>query len=221
MDISDALSESFEYAKEAVWGKWMKWILFLVCIIIFPLIPIIFGYQVDVMRGKKPAPELKGFLKLWIDGFKYLVIGFLWMLPAVIVFLVFLLPFIPAIMSGSMQAILMAAGAAVIGLLLAIVVAFIMNLFAIIGVIRFARTGSMGQGFSLSAILATIRGIGWGTYIFALIALWFVVFAISFILSLIPYLGFVLLLIVAPAVAILVARYQSQLYDSAGPAPAA
>jgi hypothetical protein len=97
----------------------------------------------------------------------------------------------------------------------------ILGLFAIIGIIRFARTGKMGEAFNFGAILAHIGRIGWGPYIISLIALIVVVAIVAGILSLIPIVGRILVFILAPVIAIFEARYLALLYDSAGPAPAA
>ncbi|MDD1661488.1 MAG: DUF4013 domain-containing protein, partial [Methanomicrobiales archaeon] len=71
MDIGRVLNESIEYAKDAVWGKWARWILLIIASIIFPLI---MGYELEVYRGKKPAPEPENWGKLFIDGIKLLII---------------------------------------------------------------------------------------------------------------------------------------------------
>jgi len=213
MDIGSALSNSFDYAKEAVWEKWVKWILLLVCTIIFPLLC---GYLLEIFRGKKPAPELNDWVKLFIDGLQYLVIAIIYMIPVVIVFCIFLLPLIPAIISGSPQALALAFGAVMGGSIIAIILAFILSLFSIIGVIRFARTAEMGEAFNFNAILATIGKIGWVSYIISLIVLVVVVAIVAGILSLIPIVGPLLSLILAPVIAIFEARYLALLYDSAG-----
>jgi len=65
--------------------------------------------------------------------------------------------------------------------------------------------------------------IGMGSYIVALILQAIIVFVIMFILELIPYIGFILVLIVTPVILLFQARYLVLLYDSAGqeaPAPA-
>ena len=216
MDIVSALSNSFDYAKEAVWEKWVKWILLLVCTILFPLL---FGYLLEIFRGKKPAPELNDWVKLFIDGLQYLVIAIIYMIPVIIVFGIFLLPVIPAILSGSPQAMMMAWGSAMGGSIIAIILAFILALFAIIGVIRFARTGTMEEAFNFNAILATIGKIGWVSYIISLIVLVVVVAIVTGILSMIPFIGGILVFILFPVIAIFEARYLALLYDSAGPAP--
>ena len=54
MDIGKTLNDSLEYAKDAVWGKWVRWLLLIISSIIFPLM---LGYELEMYRGKKPAPE--------------------------------------------------------------------------------------------------------------------------------------------------------------------
>jgi hypothetical protein len=91
------------------------------------------------------------------------------------------------------------------------------------GSVRFARTGSMGEAFNFSAILAHIGKIGWLSYIFALIVLALVAFVVAVILSVIPVIGQILLFILSPAISIFAARYVTLVYDSvpAGTPPAA
>ena len=50
------LSDSFDYTKEALWGRWIRWLLLLVSVVIFPFI---YGYVARVMSGTKPDPERK------------------------------------------------------------------------------------------------------------------------------------------------------------------
>jgi len=217
MDIGNTLSESLEYAKEAVWGKWVRWLLLLVCVIIFPLI---YGYQLEVYRGKKPAPELTGWGKLFIDGIKYLVITIVYMIPVILAAIIFFIPVVAVFRNPSPQAIMAAWATVAGGIVFLIILACILALFAYIGVIRFARTGSMGEAFNFGAIVSQIGRIGWLSYIFSLIVLIVVVMIIVGIISLIPYLGPFLAFIVSPAIMLFTARFLTLLYDSAGPASA-
>ena len=85
--------------------------------------------------------------------------------------------------------------------------------------VRFARTDSFGEAFNFSAILAHIGRIGWGSYLLALIVLMAVIFVISFVLGIIPVIGWLISIVIGPAISIFAARYITLLYDSA-PAPA-
>ena len=66
--------------------------------------------------------------------------------------------------------------------------------------------------------------IGWGTYIIAFILM--LVCAVAFviittILAMVPFVGWVIRLVLTPVYAIFVARYMSQVYDHGEPQPAA
>jgi predicted PurR-regulated permease PerM len=74
----------------------------------------------------------------------------------------------------------------------------------------------------LSAILTTIRTMGWSSYIVLLIGFIIatVIYAvITGIFSAIPYIGWVLVLIVNPVFMIFTARYFSLVYDQGEPRP--
>jgi hypothetical protein len=220
MDIGKALNDSLEYAKDAVWEKWVRWILLIISTIIFPLI---LGYELEVYRGKKPAPEPSDWGKLFIDGIKLFIIQLIYAIPVLIVAVIFIGTGVILAIGGSPGAAMAAIGTIALGVILTLIVAIIIGLFEAMGVVRFARTGKMGEAFNFNAILAQIGKIGWGSYIIALIVVFIVAFIIAAILSIIPVIGGLLMLIVAPALAIFVARYITLLYDSvpqgAPPAP--
>jgi hypothetical protein len=209
MDIGSVLNDSIGYAKDAVWGKWARWILLIIASIIFPLI---MGYELEVYRGKKPAPEPVGWVKLFIDGIKLLIIQIIYAIPALIV--LFATIGAGALAIRSPAAAMAMWGAFAIGIVITVIVAFIVGLFELIGVVRFARTGKMGEAFNFSAITDRIGKIGWGSYILALIVLGIVVCIIAFILSAIPFIGWLLFLIAIPALVIFSARFVTLIYDS-------
>ncbi|HOD86574.1 MAG TPA: DUF4013 domain-containing protein, partial [Methanoculleus sp.] len=86
MDYGKMLSDSFSYAKDAVWGKWVQWILLVISTIIFPLI---IGYMVRIYSGAKPAPDAGNWVKTFIDGLKLIIIGIIYSIPVFIVALIF------------------------------------------------------------------------------------------------------------------------------------
>jgi hypothetical protein len=238
------LDDSFSYAKEGVVGKWKHWLLLIVCLIIFPLI---LGYMVRIYRGEKPAPELKGWGTLFIDGLKLLAVSLIYALPIILLVIAAFLPLISTFISaGALSAdfatmtdvqaeqwitshpeIISALGTMLILLLVAIIVAIIISIFSFIGSVRFARTGRIGEGFNFSEILAQIRRIGWLRYIAALIII--AVIGIVFVtvlqlLKLIPMVGEIVFLIVIiilyPPFVMFTSRYASLVYDCGEPAPA-
>ena len=167
--------------------------------------------------GDKTGSRLHGWTELFVDGIKLAVVWFLWVLPLFVILAV-----------GAALAIaffVVSPGAemnwTILGILLLLVLVEIMLLvcvvlFGILGAVRFARTGSIREGIHVSAILATIRTIGWVSYLISLlvIAVVCVIYAlITAVLSVIPYIGWVLVMIVAPFFSIFFGRYFTLVYD--------
>ncbi len=218
MGISENISESFGYTKEALIGKWVRWIL-LIIISIIPFVNFIAnGYIIRVMRGTKPAPELEDYWQLFVDGILYSIIMFIWMIPVIIVGVILVGGSLFALASAPDTISTAAMAGMILGLLVTFIVAILCGLFAYIGVVRFARMEKFGEAFAFGEIKDKIGAIGWANYIIALIVMGIVVFVIAFILgilSLIPILGWILLFAAIPFLNIFYARFISNLYDSA------
>lgn len=211
------VGDSFEYAKEAVVGKWNKWLMLIIATILLGL-PLM-GYSLKVLRGEKPAPEVTDWGTLFIDGIKAFIVYLIYAIPIIIVYAILLVVGIGAMATGDQTAAVAGIGVMLVGLLVVFVLAIIIAIFEVIGMVRFARTGSIGEAFNFSAILATIAKIGWVPYIIALVVLIVVGFIFGIIvgiLMMIPILGILLYLCLISPWALFVARYVCQLYDSAG-----
>lgn len=219
MDYGNMVGESFEYAKEAVVGKWNKWVMLIIATILLGL-PLM-GYAMKVLRGEKPAPEVNDWGTLFIDGIKAFIVSLIYAIPLIIVWFIVIGASAIAIMSGNYTAMIAAFGAMAIGLLVMFVLAVIIAVFEVIGMVRFARTGSIGEAFNFSAILATIGRLGWVPYLIALFVL--IVVAVVFgiivaIIQIIPILGMIIYLCLIAPWTLFVARYVCQIYDAAGAA---
>jgi hypothetical protein len=218
MGIGELISDSFGYVNEGLIGKWVRWIILIISSIIFPLI---MGYSLRVMKGTTPAPEPGEYLGMFIDGIKMIIIEIVYMIiPFIIGIGVFFLS--GGFGSLTMYGMNVNSPAAYIGMLIAtggislllfMFVAFIFSLFGIIGMVRFARTGKMGEAFAFGEISSTIGKIGWIQYIIALLLIFIVVFIIYAIIAFIPVIGWLINIVIAPYIAILFARYYSNLYD--------
>ena len=225
MNYGSMLGDSFDYTKNGLLGKWWKWLLLFISMVIFPLW---MGYQWKIYQGESRAPVLNDWVGMFINGIKLTVVGIIYFLIPMIVFMV---------VGGAgifMGAATDNLGAgALIGILIGLVVFFIFSLIALMALIRFARTDNFGEAFNFSAIVAHIGKIGWVGYILALIILWVVVGAaalvfalvtsvISLILALIPFVGWILALIldvilailIGPFVGVFTTRYFTNIYDS-------
>lgn len=233
MDYSSMLSDSFQYAKDCVWGNARRWLLLLVSMIIFPFI---LGYCVRIYRGERPAPELEQWGSLFVDGLKLFVIELIYAAPVILLIIIAFLPFFSTLISagfitegtGTMtetQAeqffaahpeILSSLGIMLVLIIVAVILAIIIGIFSFIGAIRFARTGSIAEGFNFSAILGTIRKIGWINYLLALIIICVIGLVYGFVMNIvmmIPIIGFVIWFFLYPPFIIFGSRYASLVYD--------
>ena len=209
MDIGQMLNESFAYAKEGLWGKWVNWLLLIISAIIFPLL---LGYTMEIMRGKKPAPPLENWGRMFIDGLKLFVVGIIYALPVIILAIVLIGGSVLLFMNPN--ALIEGLGTFFIGLIIIIVVAVLISLISTMGNVRLSRTNHMGEAFNFHAIFGHIGRIGWGNYFFALLVMDIIIGVIVLLIALIPVAGGFINLILAPAYSIFTARYITQIYDS-------
>ncbi|MCK4269500.1 MAG: DUF4013 domain-containing protein [Methanogenium sp.] len=205
------LGDSFEYTKEALIGKWTRWFLLIICAIIFPLFG---GYSVRIMSGAKPAPELENWGSLFIDGIKLLVLGLIYSIPVMIVAFLVLGGSIMALASGSDSVVAAGIAGLLGGLLIVLILALIIGLISIMGMIRFSRTGSMGEAFNFSAIFETIGKIGWVHYIIAVVVMVVLLGVVYSVLGMIPVIGWLLSILLMPAFGIFEYRYFTAIYES-------
>lgn len=145
----------------------------------------------------------QSFFSLFIDGIKLCVINIVYMIIPMLAFIATVgYAIIGIISSGediSLASILPIVGGVITGLVITIILAIIFGLLGIIGSVRFARTGEMGQAFAIGEIMATIGRIGWVHYIASIIALMVVVFfliiiitIIELVLAIVPIAGWII-----------------------------
>lgn len=264
MDYGSMLTDSFEYAKEALLGKWVRWFLFIIFGLPFALIQFAFdpeqimdkatgafypelihwdqlavligvgilfgffvaGYMVRIYRGVNPAPDFDNWPGLFIEGLKLNIVWFIWFLPFLLVMAgAFALIFVTVLsvqVNGPSGSLLASLGVLLVLLLVCLVLAIIAILYSYLGAVRFARTGSILEGIRFREITALIRNMGWGTYLIALIVMLvagFVFGIVTMILSLIPFIGWALVVFVTPFATILFGRYATLVYEQAEKRP--
>jgi hypothetical protein len=95
-----------------------------------------------------------------------------------------------------------------IGLLLMFFILIIMSM----GIVNMVKKDSFAKAFAFGEVLAVIRRIGWGTYIFWTIVIFVCGLIVSGIGS-IPGFGWVISLIVSPIIGVFVARSSSLVYS--------
>jgi hypothetical protein len=224
MEFGNMLGESFAYTKEGVVDKINKWVMLAIATLIL-CIPLM-GYVMKIFRGEKPAPEVDDWGKLFVDGIMYIIVSIIYAIPLIILQMLMFGAVAASAMTGDPSAMMTGMAGAGILFLIYIIVAIIIGLVAPIALIRFARSGSFGEAFNFSAILATIGKIGWINYIIAMIIvaivigipvaiIYVILIALIFALSIIGLLiAAVVFLFLIPVVAVFQSRYITQIYDS-------
>jgi hypothetical protein len=219
MDFGNMIGESFEYAKDAVFGNYKKWLMLVVATILLG-IPL-FGYLMKVLRGENPSPEVEDWGTLFVDGIKYLAIALIYAIPLIIVGILIVRAVVAGMTAGTLADMMTAFGLIVVGLAIMVIIAIFIAVFEITGVVRLARTGRIREAFNFNEILVTIKKLGWGHYLIAigiLIITGFIMEIIFNVLMIIPILGGIICLFLIAPFALFIARYICLLYDNAGTA---
>lgn len=185
------------------------------------------GYMVRIYRGVKPAPDFTGWASLFLDGIRLDIVMLVWFLPAIILMLLVLVIALgwilrPGLLAGFGNPLVLILGGIIL-LIAALVLLILAALYATLGAIRFARTGSMVEGWRYSALSGIIKQIGWGNYIIALILLGVASFFFNLVVSIpaiIPYVGWIVPVCLSPLLTVFAARYIMLVY-TAGEAPVA
>ena len=209
MDSGQMLNESYEYVKEALWEKWGKWILLIISAIIFPLL---LGYTMEVMRGKKPAPPPENWGRLFVDGLKLFVAGIIYALPVILLAIVLIGGSILLLMNP--DTLVKGLGTFFVSIIVIIVVAVLISLVSAMGNVRLSRTNSIAEAFNFGAIFKHIGTIGWGNYFISLLIMDIIIVIVVIVIALIPFIGGLINLILAPAYSIFTSRYITRIYDS-------
>ena len=224
MDYAYALTDAVRYTRDTVWGRCGRWILLAISTVIFPFI---LGYIMEIFRGSSVPPECTNWLTRFIDGLKYLVASIIYVIPVIIVLVLSMLPMILEFMNQ------MANGSAdinfsafiphlvplIIGVVIAVILALVISVISIIGIIRMARTNRFFEAFHFSAILNTIRTIGWKVYIIGLVNIWLISLLIGFVIDTlvtVDLTNIFVALFIWPLIIIFESRYLTLLYESSG-----
>jgi hypothetical protein len=207
----DTIAKTTDFSWEQVpWGQVAALVIAGILLSFF-----LSGYVVRIYRGVQPAPDFDDWGALFLDGLKMQVLGLIWFLPVIIPILV-LVALSLAGLSGPGPGSMGLAVALLVMLVIMMVVLLVVSLFIPMALIRFARTGSIREGLRYSEINAHIGRIGWGQYIVALIVLVAVslIFGVLItVLALIPFIGWVLQLILTPLLTVFTARFYTLVYE--------
>ncbi|MCX8205260.1 MAG: DUF4013 domain-containing protein [Candidatus Nezhaarchaeota archaeon] len=184
-------------------------------LVVLNIIPIVnfivagYGWRVIEETPKSDAPpQLEGFLGLWVKGLKMVVVAVIYMLiPMVLLGLGLMFmegfpppPFRPFVSWG------------LVGL--GIVLAFLFFIVLSMGIAHMVKTGKLSNAFSIGRVLELIGKVGWGKYLACLVVI-FALNAIAMGLGLIPYIGWIITILVSPLLLVFTTRAIAQLYHEA------
>ncbi len=215
MRLEEVLTDSFNYVKGFI-GNLGRYIL-LVVLYAIPIVNLIaLGYSWRVIEETPKtdtSPPLEGFLGLWVKGLKVAVAGVIYMLIPCVVFMLGLLS-VRAGFGFFLFPYALFTGLALSLFLLFLVLSFFFLVFLSMAITHMVKTGRFSKAFSIGEILGVIGRIGWGRYLAWLLVV-FVLVAIVAGLNSIPYIGYIISVLVSPLILVFVARSAARLYSEA------
>jgi hypothetical protein len=168
------------------------------------------GYIVRLMKGDPAPPEFDNWLLLLRDGIKVHVIPLVWLfVPMGLAFIEYTIGS-SGLLSGKPPISYLALFLIIILVVIQLVILFYAVTYGIIGAIRFARSGSVGQAFAVLAIKKTLKRIGIVRYYLGLgviTIVWLAFSLVLYILSLLPFPGIIIPLCIAPFLNVFCVRF--------------
>jgi hypothetical protein len=239
MDYAAMVRDAFAFTKAGVFenrGRWMRLILALILL----AIPMN-GYLMRIYRGTETAPEVDGWGRLCIDGIKLMIVGCIYAIPVLIVWLAIYGPMFAAIFTGDSS--MMKTWTPNMALMaLMYLFEFAIAVIMPVASIRFARSGRFADAFKFTAMKEHIGKIGWINYIVGILvvailvaipmcAIVFIFIVLGVLAAIVTgfngaaILGLIALailvcLVICPLFSVFQARYWTRLYDSGAAAPA-
>lgn len=198
-------------------GELIPWTpLILLILAGFLLYFVTSGYLVRVFRGTTTPPVFDNWVSLYTEGIKMNIVCVLWFVPVVLVFAALLTLLALIVFATGIDSVALRVGGLLVTLLATALVLVVALLYSTLAEVRYARTGSIREGLRFTALSGVIREIGWGRYIISLIVLMVVLFFLFLVVStfrVVPYVGWILPMLLNPFIFVFYARYLSRVYD--------
>lgn len=215
MDIGKNIGQSFDYAKKLFDN--LGQLLILIIISIIPIVDfIMLGYVMKVARETPESdhpPTLTNYGSLFVDGLKVVVVGIIYMIiPAILIGLSVIPFFIVTPSYFPIPLMYMTTFFVVIFAVLGLALAFFISMIFYMALVNMAKYGSISKAFAFSEILDIIKKVGWGSYILWIIVI-FILMVIVGAIGSIPVVGWLISLIIAPAVATFAFRSAALVYS--------
>jgi len=217
LDLSKNLTDAFEYTKGLFtdFGR-------LVILIILDVIPIVnfivMGYLAKCIKESptsKSPPQLANYGDLWVQGAKIFVVSLVYLIIPIALI-------IPLVIAATAFGFLWGwggfwVGPAVIILgIVGVILLFLLTLVVVMAIVNMVKKNSMSKAFAIGEILEVIRRVGWGNYIMWAIVI-FIIGVVVGLIGSIPFVGWLLSLIIAPVLGVFVARSIALVYSEGAP----
>ena len=171
---------------------------------------ILTGYLVRLLRGDPAPPEFSRWLLLLRDGIKVHTIPLVWMfVPLLLAYFQYSISS-SDLRSGGHIISAMSWTTIILLLIIQLIILFIAAQYAVVGAIRFARTGSIREAFMVLRIRETLASIGIINYFIGLgiiTAVWIVSSYLLRIMTYVPYAGPELTLVLSPVLTVFCIRF--------------
>jgi hypothetical protein len=234
LDLSGNLSNSFEYAKKLFSD--IGRLILLIVLNVIPLVNwIVVGYDARVLRespsGEAP-PKLENYSELFVDGAKIFFASLVYMLIPLILIGAGIGSFIGALVMGGMAgqfatgaptgagiaALSILGGTGIVLLLIGLILAFLMLIILAAGIAHMVKTGKFSKAFAFGEIFKLIGKIGWGKYLVWIILVVIISCILGAVYS-VPYVGWLIAIIVGPVLAVFIFRSLGILYNDGQNSP--
>ena len=229
MDLTQNLNNSFEYAKK-IFSDFGR----LVILIILDLIPIVnlivIGYAARVLKespGADAPPKLEDYGGLFVQGVKVFFAALIYMIIPLILFTFGGASIVGGMVPGfgsdfrmsgfSPAQFSMLSGIGVLLMVVGAIVAFFMLIILAAGIADMIKANSFGKAFALGEIFRLIGKIGWGKYLVWVVLVAIIAGLVGGVVGSIPYVGWLIQAIIAPALSVFFFRSMGLLYSEGSP----
>jgi len=222
LNLTGNLGNSFEYAK-----KMFSDVGRLIVLIVLDVIPIVnwivIGYGARVLRespGSDVPPKLEKYGEMFVDGAKIFFASLIYMIiPIIFIGAGFASFSAGGFLQGQMlgPGAMMFSGTGLVLILVGVILAFFFLLVLSIGLAHMVRTGKFGKAFAFGEIFAIIRGIGWSKYVGWAIVVFVIALVVGGIAGAIPYVGWLISIIISPVLTVFIFRSLGLLYNESAP----
>ena len=216
MNLEEVFNESFNYTQRFIKDDFGRYIILAVLSVIPVLNLIVLGYGCKVVKETSPSPpKLENFVDLWIQGLKVVVVTVIYMLIPIILITLsfysihqfrkieFFWVFPPTFLSTINFSFLS----------LGFILTFLFSIVLVVAIVHMIKLDNFSKAFSLNEIFRVIGNIGWGKYL-AWLVIVFVLWLIIWSLGRIPFIGWVIVLLLTPLLLVFIAKSINLLYSS-------